>query len=230
MPRLDVWLVESGQFSSRQAAKRAIKDGNVTVDGYPCKPSKQVTGNESIQLLVNHTDNPKGFQKLKMIDDIISGNLVVPPCIALDIGSSAGGFLAYLGHRGARATGIEISTRFTKELQILVDSNPNLSIMYADAFEIEPSSLFDEGSLDLLLVDVTTDSAGTLSLICMYSPLLKIGGRLVAAFKINKNAQNVLQVIESIQKMGFEDIKDINLDDARQEVHIIACRTEATFY
>ncbi|MCK5389335.1 MAG: TlyA family RNA methyltransferase, partial [Candidatus Thorarchaeota archaeon] len=31
MPRLDVWLVENGHSSSRQVAKRAIKEGLVTV-------------------------------------------------------------------------------------------------------------------------------------------------------------------------------------------------------
>lgn len=225
MPRLDIWLVESGRFSSRQSAKRAIKDGLVTVDGYPCKPSKQVTGNESIQILGNHTDVPKGFLKLKMIDEFLGGNLIPTPCMALDIGSSIGGFLAYLGHKGAQATGIEVSTRFTKELTALVESNPNLSVLFADAFEIDPSSFADAGSFDLLLIDVTTLPTGTLHLVSIYSLLLKKGGRLVAAFKIQNDADSVLQVIESIQKIGFEDIKELNLDNKRQEVHIIACRT-----
>jgi 23S rRNA (cytidine1920-2'-O)/16S rRNA (cytidine1409-2'-O)-methyltransferase len=225
MPRLDVWLVESGQFSSRQAAKRAIREGNVTVDGYPCKPSRQITGNESIQILVDYADVPKGFLKLKMIDGILGGTLVTSSCIALDIGSSAGGFLAYLGHKGAQATGIEVSSRFADELQILVDSNPNLSIIFTDAFELEPSSVADENSLDLLLIDVTTDPIGTLRLVSMYAPLLKKGGRLVAAFKIERNINVVLQVIESVQKNGFENVIDINLDDTLQEVHIVANRT-----
>jgi 23S rRNA (cytidine1920-2'-O)/16S rRNA (cytidine1409-2'-O)-methyltransferase len=221
MPRLDVWLVESGRFSSRQAAKRAIREGIVTVDGYPSKPSRQVTGNESIQVLVDHTDVPKGFHKLKMIDDILGGTLVVLPCLALDIGSSAGGFLAYLGHKGARVIGIEVSTRFTKELQLLVDSNPSLSIIYADAFKIEPSSIANEGSLDLLLIDITTDPAGTHNLISMYSPLLKKNGCLVAAFKIDNRSSNVLQIIQLVREKGFENVKDIRLDDTCQEVHII---------
>jgi 23S rRNA (cytidine1920-2'-O)/16S rRNA (cytidine1409-2'-O)-methyltransferase len=225
MPRLDVWLVESGQFSSRQAAKRAIKDGNVIVDGHSCKPSKQISGNESVQVLIDHTDVPKGFEKLKMIDDAEGGNLVTPSCIALDIGSSAGGFLTYLNHKGAKATGIEISNRFTKELHNLVDSNPNLSVLFADAFELEPTSIFNKESLDLLLIDVTTDPIGTLRLVSIYSSLLKKRGRLVAAFKIEKRTTDVLQVIEAIQRMGYESVKDIILDDARQEVHIIANRT-----
>jgi 23S rRNA (cytidine1920-2'-O)/16S rRNA (cytidine1409-2'-O)-methyltransferase len=225
MPRLDVWLVESGQFSSRQSAKRAIREGNVIVDGHPSKPSRQVTGDESIRILIDYADVPKGFSKLKMIDDVLGGNLVTSSCRALDIGSSAGGFLAYLGHKGAQATGIEISSRFTKELQVLIDSNPNLSIIFADAFELEPSSVVHEDSLDLLLIDVTTDPVGTLRLVSMYGPLLKKGGRLVAAFKIERSVNGVLQVIESVQKIGFENVNSINLDNVLQEVHIIANRT-----
>jgi len=225
MPRLDIWLVESGRFSSRQAAKRAIKEGLVIVDGHPSKPSTQVTGKEPIQVIGDHTDVPKGFLKLKMIDDFLGGNLVMVPCKALDIGSSVGGFLAYLGHKGAQATGIEVSTRFTKELKALVESNPNLSVLFADAFEIDPSSFTDTDSLDLLLIDVTTVPTGTLHLVSIYSPLLKRGGRLVVAFKIKNETSTVLQVIESIQKMGFDDIKEINLDNTSQEVHIIASRT-----
>ncbi|MDH4213768.1 MAG: S4 domain-containing protein [Candidatus Thorarchaeota archaeon] len=225
MPRLDVWLVESGRFSSRQAAKRAIKKGNVTVDGHLCKPSKQITGNESIQVLIDHADVPKGFHKLKRIDDALGGNLVSSSCIALDIGSSAGGFLAYLGLKGAQAIGIEVSTRFTKELRALVDANPHLSILYADAFEIEPSSVADENSLDLLLIDVTTDLTGTLHLVSMYKSLLKKRGRLIAAFKTENRADVVLQIIESVKKLGFDDVKNIHLDDTLQEVHITASRT-----
>ena len=65
MPRLDVWLVETGQFSSRQAAKRAIKEGLVIVNGKKCKPSTQVSEKDTIELLSTEADVPQGFQKLK---------------------------------------------------------------------------------------------------------------------------------------------------------------------
>lgn len=224
MPRLDVWLVETGRFSSRQAAKRAIKAGNVTVDRTICKPSKQITGSESIEIHVDHADMPRGFHKLKMIDDFLGGNLVTTSCIALDIGSSAGGFLAYLSHKGAQATGIEVSERFIKELSALSDTNQKVAIIFADAFKIEPTSVVDECTLDLLLIDVTTGVSGTLDLISKFCSLLKKSGRLVAAFKTENNTENVLHVIESIRDMGFEELQSIDLDDSCQEVHITACR------
>ena len=102
MPRLDVWLVENGHFSSRQVAKRAIKEGMVTIDGKPCKPSKKVSGDEDIRVSPDYADKPMGYHKLKEIDELLGGKLVTLPCIALDIGSSAGGFLAYLNDKGAK--------------------------------------------------------------------------------------------------------------------------------
>ena len=222
MARLDVWLVENGHFSSRQVAKRAIKEGMVTVNGMQCKPSKRVSGKEDIKVSTDYADMPMGYHKLKEIDDLLEGNLVTIPCIALDIGSSAGGFLAYLNDKGATAIGIEIAHRFSKDLTRLAESHPRISIIFDDAFTINPAIIVDEGGLDLLLVDVTTEIDGTLNLISRFSSLLKKGGRLVAAFKTD-NPDIVLQLLESVKSFGFIDVKSIYLDDSRQEAHIIGC-------
>ena len=61
MPRLDLWLVETGRFTSRQAAKRAIKDGLVLVNEKKCKPSKQVSEKDTIELMSHDADFPLGF-------------------------------------------------------------------------------------------------------------------------------------------------------------------------
>lgn len=222
MPRLDVWLVETGRFSSRQAAKRAIKEGMVLVDGHLPKPSKHITGNEFIEINSTSMDVPKGFYKLQKIDNILDGELIVNSCLALDIGSSAGGFLTYLGYKGAKAIGIEVSDRFEDELRKIVHSNPNLSIIFGDAFEIKPTSVESEANLDLLLIDVTTDISGTLKLISKYKILLKKGGRLVAAFKMENRAKDVLQVLNEVQDMGFSQVRSISLEELRKEVHVFA--------
>ncbi len=222
MARLDVWLVENGHFSSRQVAKRAIKEGMVTVNGIQCKPSKKVSGEEDIKISADYIDMPMGYHKLKEIDDLLEGNLVNLPCIALDIGSSAGGFLAYLNDKGATAIGIEVARRFSKDLTRLAESHPLISIIFDDAFTIDPTVIVDEGGLDLLLVDVTTEIDGTLNLISRFSRLLKKGGRLVAAFKTD-NSNIVLQLLESVSGLGFADIQSIYLSASRQEAHIMGC-------
>lgn len=223
MARLDVWLVEKGHCSSRQVAKRAIKEGMVTVNGIQYnKPSKQVSGKEDINISPDYVDMPMGYHKLQEIDNQLEGNLVTLPCIALDIGSSAGGFLAYLNDKGATAIGIEVAQRFSEDLTRLAKTNTRISVIFDDAFTIDPIIIVDEGGLDLLLVDVTTEIDGTLNLISRFSELLKKGGRLVAAFKTD-NPDIVLQLLESVTSLGFIDVQSIYLDGSRQEAHIIGC-------
>jgi len=222
MARLDIWLVENGHFSSRQVAKRAIKEGMVTVNGMQCKPSKQVSGKEDIKVSAEYADMPMGYHKLKEIDDLLEGNLITLPCIALDIGSSAGGFLAYLNDKGATAIGIEVALRFSKDLTRLAEFHPGISVIFDDAFTIDPTVIVDEGDLDLLLVDVTTEIDGTLDLISRFSGLLKKGGRLVAAFKTD-NPEIVLQLLESVTSFGFKDVQCMYLNGSRKETHIIGC-------
>ncbi|MHA1942923.1 MAG: S4 domain-containing protein [Candidatus Thorarchaeota archaeon] len=223
MPRLDVWLIETGQFSSRQAAKRAIKDGLVVVNGKKCKPSKQVSEKDTIEILSLDADFPLGYKKLKEINENLDEKLITPSCLALDIGSSAGGFLVYLAKNGANAVGIEVSKRFREELHALVEAYPQISVIFADAFELDPTIIVDSGGLDLLLVDVTTEPEGTLKLIERFTILLKKEGRMLAAFKSNcGDIEKIETLKETISQMGYEKIQEICLDEARQEIHIVA--------
>jgi 23S rRNA (cytidine1920-2'-O)/16S rRNA (cytidine1409-2'-O)-methyltransferase len=222
MPRLDVWLVETGQFSSRQAAKRAIKEGLVIVNGKKCKPSTQVSEKDTIELLSTEADVPQGFQKLKELDERFQDKLVCSACIALDIGSSAGGFLIYLAEKGANVIGIEVSNRFAEELHAIVDKYPQVSVIFADAFDIDPTIIVNNEQLDLLLIDVTTEPEGTLKLIEKYKPLLKKEGRMLAAFKSNHNPETLALFKDEISQLGFDKIQEIILDETLQELHITA--------
>jgi 23S rRNA (cytidine1920-2'-O)/16S rRNA (cytidine1409-2'-O)-methyltransferase len=225
MPRLDVWLVETGQFSSRQAAKRAIKDGLVIVNGRKCKPSTQVYEKDTIELLSTEADVPQGYQKLKELDERLQDKLVCGACTALDIGSSAGGFLIYLAEKGANVTGIEVSKRFGEELHVIVEKYPQISVVFTDAFDMDPSIVANNGQLDLLLVDVTTEPEGTLKLIEKFTPLLKKEGRMLAAFKSNHKSETLASFKEDISQLGYEQIQEIILNETRQEVHITAIYT-----
>jgi 23S rRNA (cytidine1920-2'-O)/16S rRNA (cytidine1409-2'-O)-methyltransferase len=225
MPRLDVWLVETGQFSSRQAAKRAIKDGFVIVNGRKCKPSTQVSKKDTIELLSTETDVPQGYQKLKELDERLQGKLVCGTCTALDIGSSAGGFLIYLAEKGVTVVGIEVSKRFTEELHTIVEKYSQTSVIFTDAFDMDPNIVTTNGQLDLLLIDVTTEPEGTLKLIEKFTPLLKKEGRILAAFKSNHKSDTLTSFKDAISQLGYEQLQVIILDETRQEIHITALYT-----
>ncbi len=222
MPRLDVWLVEKGHFLSRQAAKRAIKEGLVVVNGRECKPSTQISVKDKIELLSTETNVPQGFQKLKKLDEWLEDSLVCNDCIALDIGSSAGGFLTYLARKATTVVGIEVSERFADELLMIAERYPNTSVIFADAFNLNLITVAAIGQLDLLLIDVTTEPDGTLKLIEKFTPLLKKGGRMLAAFKSHHESETLVFLKDSISQLGYVKIQEITLDLTRKEVHITA--------
>ena len=224
MTRLDIWLVEQGHFSSRQTAKRAIRAGHVKVNGALSKPSKQVTKTDSIVVSAVIQNHPIGYAKLEEIDKHINGTLLQEVSLAVDIGSSAGGFLAYLGEKRISTIGIEVSDEFTDTLEKLADSYPSISILIDDAFTMDSSIICKNGTLDLLLVDVTTEPNGTFDLIQKFSNLMKKGGRLVAAFKSRSTPETITELHNQVSELGFVDILDFTLDKTRQEIHLIAIR------
>ncbi|MFX1264234.1 MAG: S4 domain-containing protein [Promethearchaeota archaeon] len=223
MPRLDSWLVEQGYFSSRQAAKRAIRAGHVKVNGEPAKPSKQITGSESVTVSKEALDTPVGYLKLRQIDDSI-GNVVTSTTLALDIGSSAGGFLRYLAECGATAIGVEVSEEFSQSLEELVNDYPNVSVLFDDAFTMDPLIVGENEKLDLLLIDVTTEPQGTLMLVKKFSVLLKKKGWLIASFKSKTTPTAISDLRDSVSRLGFAIVRDIVLDDTLHEFHLVAIR------
>lgn len=224
MTRLDTWLVERGHFTSRQAAKRAIRAGSVTVDGRNCKPSTEIRGTESVEILEKFADTPRGFQKLQKIDDLLDGKLVGRGDYALDIGSSAGGFLLYLAHKDTVVLGIEVSERFLPELESIVEQNHNVSVIIADAFDVDPLEIAERDTLNLLLIDVTTNLLGTLSLAQKFTPLLKPGGYILAAFKSSHNEEHIMTAKIGIRQIGYGGVKHMILDPKKEEFHISAHR------
>jgi 23S rRNA (cytidine1920-2'-O)/16S rRNA (cytidine1409-2'-O)-methyltransferase len=224
MPRLDVWLVEQGHFTSRQTAKRAIQDGLVTIDGKPAKPSSIVRGKEDIKVLDDFLDRPVGYDKLKQLVFLLSNSSISKDNLVLDIGSSAGGFLRFLAEKGTKVIGIEISDSFKEELTIIVNQFPNTSVIIDNAFKIDPLIICAKNELDLLLVDVTTDTEGTLKLIGRFTPLLKKNGYIIAAFKSKPNPTVINEIKIQVKGLGFTDIRETILNESLQEFHILAVR------
>ncbi len=222
MPRLDVWLTQQGLVSSRQVAKRIIKDGYVTVDGRLAKPSTKVKGTENILISKDASIYPIGYNKLKEIDRILGGYLISSGQRVLDIGSSAGGFIHYLSEKGAIVTGIEISQEFLPILRKIEKTSENVTIIQADAFTFQPSEICAINTLDILLIDVTTDLAGTIKLLDRYLPLLKHNGTIIVSFK-SGNEIDVKTHLELLHSQ-ISNEQFILLNPENQEIHLLAVR------
>ncbi len=224
MTRLDVWLVENHIFFSRQAAKRAIRAGLVTVDGVPGKPSMDVNSGQQITVSPKATNRPRGYEKLRAIDESVNWQLVRSHIHALDIGSSSGGFLLYLAEHNVYVTGIEVSMVHANRLLEIKQQYPNVSIIIGDAFSLDPSHIAPPESIDLLLVDVTTDPEGTLHLISRYSPVLKKSGWLLAAFKKQFSSSLSSHMSEVLTSLGYETVLSTALSRFRKEFHLLATK------
>jgi 23S rRNA (cytidine1920-2'-O)/16S rRNA (cytidine1409-2'-O)-methyltransferase len=170
MPRLDVWLTEQKLFSSRQVAKRAIRAGGVMVDGRIAKPSTWISGKEEVLVNDRASNTPQGYSKLMAIESALDIQFASPGILALDIGSSAGGFLIYLAEKGAKVIGLEFSDDFIVQLSEISETFPDVSILMCDAFDVDPMIVCDSNELDLLLIDVTTDPYNTITLTKRFTP------------------------------------------------------------
>ncbi len=216
--RLDVWLVAQRLFSSRQSAKRAIRSGLVIVNGRVAKPSTQVSGNEHIVVLSPHADRPRGYEKLRCLLNLVG---IVPSrqAYAIDIGSSAGGFLKFLGEAGVRVIGIEVSPRFLRELSLVSAAHSSVSVVLADAFRLPTEAL--RVSVDLLLVDVTTTPSGTIKLIERYAHLVRPDGHVIAAIKARPTPQTVNHFRMGTASSRFCSFRAVVLDTNTQEFHVV---------
>lgn len=224
MPRLDVWLVKQGMFSSRQIAKRAIKAGHVIVNGKVAKPSTIVDENDLISIAGTAQDVPFGYYKISQIFSQLDSRIIGPGDIVLDIGCSAGGFLSFLLKYGTITIGIDVSDEFIENLERMVNENDGLSIVFDNAFKIDILVITDFEKLDLLIIDVTIDPQGTLLLLERFTPLLKIGGHAILALKIDPKSPLINDYVIAMMSHGYSLIRQIVLDESRKEVHLVALR------
>ncbi len=100
MPRLDVFLVEKGYFSTRSKAQASINSGNVLVNGKTAeKVSMAVVGDEEIIITETQKFVSRAGEKLEFA--LNQFNFSPKGLVALDIGASTGGFTDCLLQKGA---------------------------------------------------------------------------------------------------------------------------------
>ncbi|MBP5610419.1 MAG: TlyA family RNA methyltransferase [Clostridia bacterium] len=103
MIRVDLYLVQNGFVSGRDAAKRLIAEGGVKFDGRPvARPSEQV--DETLPHDVTLPEAGQGYASrggLKLEGALDASGLSPAGLVALDIGASGGGFTDCLLRRGA---------------------------------------------------------------------------------------------------------------------------------
>lgn len=216
--RLDEYLVSEGMIASRSRAKRFIQRGLVTADGkVVTKPSHKVDYGSIVT--VSEEDRPQGYFKLKDIQEktgiIHKGDRV------LDIGSSAGGFLMYASGIADHVTGIEFSEEFREQLMQVQEDHPNVKVVFADAFNMDVSTLGEK--FDVILNDMTVDPMVSISVLMRFIPLLKSHGRIMQVVKLGER-QSPEPMVKKIEGYGFKIIDVIQAE--KREAYITASKVD----
>ncbi len=101
MPRLDIYLFENNLCPSREAAKKQILAGNVSVNGKVIsKPSYDVMDNDNVVCNNDMKYVSRGGYKLeKLIDET---KIDISDMVCADIGASTGGFTDCMLQNGAK--------------------------------------------------------------------------------------------------------------------------------
>ena len=123
--RLDEWLVANGHYASRARARDAILRGCVTLEGdISPKPSRTVPNDNAVQI----NDPAKQYVSraaLKLVHALEKTGIDPEGRIALDLGSSTGGFCQVLLDKGAtHVFGVDVGH---DQLAETLRSNPRLT-------------------------------------------------------------------------------------------------------
>jgi 23S rRNA (cytidine1920-2'-O)/16S rRNA (cytidine1409-2'-O)-methyltransferase len=214
--RLDEYLVSEGYIASRSRAQHYIERGLVKVNGaVVTKKSKKVEPGSRIE--IGEEDRPEGFFKLKGIQE--QTGLIRPGDVVLDIGSSAGGFLIFASGIALKVVGIEYSDEFRPHLAAVMKEHRNVSVVFADAFNMDISTL--GGRFDVILNDMTVEPSASVDITARFLPLLKEGGRVMQVLKLDK-VKDVEPFLMLLESRGLKVGKVIR--PVKKEAYVVAVK------
>ncbi len=214
--RLDEYLVSEGYITSRSRAQRYIERGLVKVNGVVVtKQSKKVEYGSRIE--IGEADRPEGYFKLKGIQE--QSGLIRPGDTVLDIGSSVGGFLMFASGIAARVVGIEYAEEFRPQLDAVVREHPNVSVVFADAFNMDVSTLGN--GFDVILNDMTVEPSASVEITARFLPLLKGDSRVMQVLKLDK-VKDVEQFLKLLESKGLKIEKVIRPE--KKEAYVVASK------
>ena len=175
--RLDLFLTENKNFSSRSKAQSAISAGEVSVNGKVIKkPSFEVDGSEDIAITTITRFVSRAGEKLShAISDF---SVDVRNLVLLDIGASTGGFTDCLLQNGAKRVyaldvGVaQLDERLRHDERVVVIENFNARYAQKDDFD---------DSIDMIVMDVSFISQTLIYPAC--ADILDIGKTMITLIK-----------------------------------------------
>jgi len=198
--RLDVYLVETGYFESRNRALEAIKTGRVTVDGKKAKPSMQFKDCGVIDVANEKFYVSRAGRKLEAF--LSEHPLSIEGRRCLDVGSSTGGFAQILlEHNPSSLTCVDVGSN-----QLHPRIHPSVILFeqtdIRDFSDIQGFDIItcDVSFISVLEIVVAIDSLAKEDIVILYKPQFEVG-RLV-----KRDSKGVVVDVDAIRhnKMLFE--------------------------
>jgi 23S rRNA (cytidine1920-2'-O)/16S rRNA (cytidine1409-2'-O)-methyltransferase len=225
MGRLDSYLVESGLIPTRSRAKRAILYGIIKVNNkIVTKPAYSIKPADEVEVISEIATKPMGYWKLHFICTTLHLEIFQSSDVVLDLGSSAGGFLEYAAQRCKKVYGIEIAAQFAPLLQQLKQQYPNIVLLLADAFHLDPQGPHPIEAIDIILNDLTVDPPESLKILSKFLPLLKKRGHIIMSIKQGKHSTKTCRrfIENRLSKKDLHIIRLLDIDPEKKELHVIA--------
>ena len=203
--RLDKYLVEEGYFESRNRAHDAIKAGQVMVDGKKPKPSVKIDENSLVEVADEKFYISRAARKLENF--LAEYAIDIKGKIALDIGSSTGGFAQIVLENGvASLSCVDVGS---DQLHISLRENEKVSLYEeTDIREFESDNAFEVITCDVSFISILqiTDDINRLSqsgtdIVILYKPQFEVGK------DVKRDSKGVVQDADAIarRKEEFEE-------------------------
>jgi len=210
--RLDIYITNKFKLQSRNKASELIKASKVVVDGTIIKkPSFFIEDSMNIEILEEDFYVSRSAYKLKYFleDNTIS----VKDSIALDIGSSTGGFTQILLNNDvASVTCVDVGTN---QLHTTIKNNDKIVIVEnTDIRKFHSKSTYNLITCDVSFISIHNilddiNRLGSDKIIILYKPQFEVGREITRdknGVVLDKNAIQTQRTyfLEATQKLGWK--------------------------
>ncbi|MBN2824381.1 MAG: TlyA family RNA methyltransferase [Campylobacterales bacterium] len=201
--RLDKYLVEKGYFESRNRATSAIEEGRVMIDGKCAKASTKVHENSIIEVQKSKFYVSRAAQKLEGF--LEEHPIKLEGRVALDIGSSTGGFAQILLEKGvAQHDCVDVGS---DQLHHSLRDNPKLSLFEAtDIRDFKSQKSYDVVTCDVSFISILQiiediNRLAHQDIIILYKPQFEVGR------EAKRDKRGVVTDKNAIEKVQEEFLK-----------------------
>jgi len=177
--RIDKYLVENGYFESRNRALEAIKNGKIQIDGKIIKASNKVTTSSIIDIEDEKFYVSRAGRKLESF--LTSHNINLKDKIALDIGSSTGGFAQILLENSVKYINCVDVGKNQLHISLKKDNRVNIN-EETDIREFKSEKIFEVISCDVsfisilnIIEDIDNLASTNSDIIILYKPQFEVG-------------------------------------------------------